>query len=190
MRSIAIIVASCTLVTFAGTATAQKPAGARRVSATLGLSKGAGALRCSFCTGEGKGGLAGMIGVETGFRRGVSLGVEANWWVHSGGGSTRSLLAVLPVMHFHTAPSSPLFLKTGLGVGRFSASSDEEELHTTAVSGLLGAGYEVRLSNAKVLVPYVSWMYGGAGTMRLNGARVTSLGGLSLFQYGLALSTR
>ena len=75
-------------------------------------------------------------------------------------------------------------------MGRFSASSDEEELRTTAISGVLGVGYEFRLSNRNVLVPYVSWLSGSGGDMRLNGALVTPFGGLSLLQYGLALSKR
>jgi hypothetical protein len=84
--------------------------------------------------------------------------------------------------------SGAFFLKLGLGVSRFAASSDEEELRTTAMSGVIGAGYEFRLSNRTALVPYVSWLSGQRGSMRLNGAQVTPFGGVSLLQYGLALS--
>lgn len=168
----------------------QSPGGSRRVSTTIGLSKGAGALTCPFCTNEGKGGIAGMVGIETTWRPGIRVGLEADWWMHSGSGSSRSVLAAAPVAHLYTSRTSKLFIKLGVGIARFTASSEEEELRTTAVSGIFGAGYEFRLSGRNMLVPYVSYLSGSGGTMRLNGSQVTPLGGVSLFQYGLALSRR
>jgi hypothetical protein len=190
MRSVVLICALGALLPVTRETGAQQPGSARRLSYSVGVSKGTGALTCGFCTGDGKGGLAGMIGVETPFRPAVRLGLEADWWVHSSGGATRSVLAVLPVMHVQRSASSPLFVKFGLGAGRFSATSDEEELRTTALSAIIGAGYQFRLASRNALVPYVSWISGGRGTMRLNGARVGSFGGLSLLQYGLAFSKR
>jgi hypothetical protein len=191
MRFRILTLATIAFVTFAGGASAQQSSGsARRMSTTIGLSKGAGALTCPFCTNEGKGGLAGLLGVETTWRPGIRIGVEADWWMHSGGGASRSVLAAVPVAHLYPNRSSKLFFKLGVGIGRFTASSDEEELRTTAVSGVLGAGYEFNLSSRNVLVPYVSLLRGSGGTMRLNGSQVTPLGGVSLFQYGVALSRR
>ena len=190
MRLATLLLAACATLATASVAVAQRPATARRLSTTIGVSKGAGALTCPFCSGEGKGGLAGVVGVELPFRTGLRFGLEGEWWLHSGGGSTRSVLAAVPVVHFYPAASGPLFFKLGLGVARFSASSDEEELRSTSLSGLVGVGYEFRLSSRSALIPYVSWLNGNRGTMRLNGALVTDLGGVSLLQYGLALSKR
>ena len=190
MRFATVVLSACALVTITSLAEAQQPPAGRRTSFTIGISKGAGALTCTFCSDEGKGGVAGMIGIETPFRRGIRLGFEADWWMHSGGGSRRSVLAAMPVFHLYPSPSSPVVFKAGLGVGRFTASSDEEELRTTALSGVIGVGYEFRLNNRSVLMPYLSWVSGTGGDMRLNGARVTPYGGLSLVQYGLALSKR
>ena len=161
-----------------------------RVYTTVGLSKGAGALTCQFCTGEGKGGVAGFVGIQKTMAVGVHLGAEADWWMHSGGGSTRSVVAIAPVAHLYLTKSSPVFIKLGVGIARFTASSDEEELRTTTIAGVTGAGYEFRLANHFVVIPYLSWVGGQTGTMRLNGAEVTNLGGVSLLQYGVALSKR
>jgi hypothetical protein len=161
-----------------------------RVYTTFGLSKGAGALTCQFCTGEGKGGLAGFVGVQKTMAAGLHLGAEADWWMHSGGGATRSVFAIAPIAHLYLTKSSPVFIKLGVGIARFTASSDEEELRTTTIAGFTGAGYEFRLANHFVVIPYLSWMGGQTGTMRLNGAEVTNLGGVSLLQYGVALSKR
>jgi hypothetical protein len=191
MRSVTVVaISACALFTVAGRLTAQQPQVSKRTSYTFGVSKGSGALTCTFCSGEGKGGIAGMFGIETPLRRTMRMGIEADWWMHSGDGSSRSVLAAIPVIHFYKSPNSPLFFKVGLGLGRYSASSETEELRTTALSGVVGAGYEFRLSNRNVLIPYVSWVSGAGGDMRLNGALVTPQGGLSLVQYGLAFSKR
>ena len=190
MRFATVALSAWALVTSPGLAEAQQPAANKRTSFTIGISKGAGALTCTFCSDEGKGGIAGMIGIETPYRRAIKLGFEANWWMHSGGGSSRSVLAAMPVFHLYPSAARPVFFKAGLGLGRFTASSDEEELSATALSGVVGIGYEFRLANRSALIPYLSWVRGTGGDMRLNGARVTPYGGLSLFQYGVALSKR
>ena len=187
---LAPFIATCALASFALPAAAQQRSPQVRTSYTFGLSKGSGALTCTFCSGEGKGGVAGMISIETPFRRAVRVGIEADWWMHSGGGSSRTVVAAMPVFHVFASPASPLFLKAGLGVARYTASSDEEELRTTALSGVIGVGYEFLLAARSALVPYVSMVSGTGGEMRLNGARVTPYGGLSLLQYGLAFSKR
>ena len=109
MRFATVVLSACALIASAGLAEAQRPAASQRTSLTIGVSKGAGALTCTFCSDEGKGGIAGMIGVETPLRRAIKIGFEANWWMHSGGGSSRSVLAAMPVFHFYLAPTSPLF---------------------------------------------------------------------------------
>ena len=190
MRSFAIVLTLSALTFGARPFQAQQPSASRGTSFTFGLSRGAGALTCSYCTEASESGLSGIVGVETRFRPAVRLGLEGEWWMHSSNGTSQSVLAALPVMHFYATPSSALFFKLGLGIGRYTASSDEEELRTTALSAMVGAGYEFRLANRNALVPYVSWLRGGRGTMRLNGARVTPYSGLSLLQYGLAFSKR
>jgi hypothetical protein len=93
-------------------------------------------------------------------------------------------------MHFFPWSPRRVFLKTGLGLARYAASSAEEELHTTTFAFLLGTGVEARLSPKYVLIPYLSWIKGGGGTMRLNGEQVTGQSGLSLLQYGVAFALR
>ena len=196
MRSHVLLTACAALLLAAGARDADAQARrapapeARRVSVTFGLSGGSAALTCQFCNGEMKGSFAGMLGVESAVRPAVRLGLELQWWRYSGGGATRSVIAGAPVVHFHPFSSRRFFLKTGLGLARFAATSSEEELYTGVIAAIVGAGYDFRLTPRYVLVPYVSWLTGGSGTMRLNGEAVTPRSGVSLLQYGFALALR
>jgi len=161
----------------------------RGLTAFVGAGKGSASLVCRFCASDGLGSFAGTLGVTNRFRRGMRLGGELHWWLQASGGVTRAVLGAMPTVQLYPSASGRFFIKAGLGVARFQASSDEEELRTESLVGLLGLGYELRILEHAV-VPYLSWMSGSGGSMRLNGALVTNQGGVALLQYGLALAVR
>jgi hypothetical protein len=160
------------------------------ITFSAGLGKGSAALVCGFCAGGGQGSYSGMLGAQRPLRRGTRLGLEIGWWMHASGGATRSVIGAVPVVHLIPSGDGPFFMKVGVGAARFIANSEDEELATTAPAGLLGLGYELRVSSRYAVVPYVTWLRGNGGDMRLNGALVTARGGLSLLQYGLAIAGR
>jgi hypothetical protein len=121
---------------------------------------------------------SGVVSFETPIRPGMLMGLEVPWWRYSGGGGTRTVVAAIPVAHFFPWSPRRAFVKTGLGLARYAASSAQEELHTMAIVFSLGAGVEARLSPKYALIPYLSWIKGGGGTMRLNGERVTPRSGI------------
>lgn len=193
MRPTPVVLAAIVAVTMSSTnlmGQARQPSDVRRVLATFGLSSGAAALTCAFCQDDDKGSIAGLIGFETRVRPDMLAGVEVHWYRHTGGGITRSVLALVPAAHVYPLARRPVFLKVGIGLARFAVSAEDEELHTAVVAGLIGTGVDFRISPAYVLTPYVTWLSGSGGTMRLNGAPVTSHAGLTLRQYGLAIALR
>jgi hypothetical protein len=162
----------------------------RRIYASFGLGGGSAALTCPFCTNELKPSFSGVVSFETPFRRGMLLGVDIPWWRYSGGGGTRTVVGAIPAVHFFPWSPRRAFLKAGFGLARYAASSAEEELHTMVFAFTLGAGVETRLSARYALIPYLTWVKGGGGTMRLNGEPVTERSGISLLQYGVAVALR
>lgn len=172
-------------------AQASSPAapGSRGFATAIGIGKGSASLVCAFCAGDGLGSFAGTLGATAPLRRGVRWGVEANWWLHGSGGVRRSIVGAAPLLQLYPSGGGRLFLKLGLGFGRFQASSDEEELRAESLVGLVGAGYELRLAD-HAIVPYWTLLRGSGGSMRLNGVLVPGAGGLSLLQYGVAIGSR
>lgn len=186
-----LLAAALVLITNGRVAGAQeRPADTRRVLATFGLSSGSAALTCAFCNGDDKGSIAGLVGFETRLRSDVLAGVDVHWYRHTGGGITRSVLGLVPAVHVYPMARRTVFLKAGLGLAQFAVSSEDEELHTNVIAALVGVGVDIRLTPAYVLTPYVTWLRGGGGRMRLNGATVTEHAGLLLRQYGLAVALR
>jgi hypothetical protein len=123
-------------------------------------------------------------------RRNIRWGIDLYWWRHRRDGITRSAAAITPAAIFFPFQNRQIFLKAGVGLAQFTASTEEEELRAVPLAGMVGAGYEIPLSQKYSLIPYVSYVSGGGGTMRLNGERVTSDAGMSLRQYGLAFLWR
>jgi hypothetical protein len=162
----------------------------RRFWATLGVSGGEAALTCGFCTGRTQTSFAGMLAVGTTYRRRTLVGLEAQGWRYANDGVTRRVYAAMPVAQFYPVARTTLFFKTGLGLAQFVSSDGEETLKATAVSGMIGGGFEVRLTPNYILVPYLSYVGGAGGTMRLDEDRVTGSAGVSLFQYGVAIALR
>jgi hypothetical protein len=169
--------------------TAQAPS-TRRFWAALGVSGGEAALTCEFCTGRTQTSFAGMLAVGTTYRRRTLIGLEGQAWRYANDGVTRRVYAAMPIAQFYPVARTTLFFKTGLGFAQFVASDGEESLEATAVAGMVGGGFEVRLTPNYVLIPNLSYLGGAGGTMRLDDERVTGSAGVSLFQYGVAIALR
>jgi hypothetical protein len=162
----------------------------RRFWAAIGVSGGEAALTCGFCTGRTQTSFAGMLAFGTTYRRRSLIGIEAQGWRYANDGVTRRVYAAMPIAQFYPIAKTTLFFKTGLGLAQFVSSDGEAALEATAVSGMLGGGFEVRLTPNYVLVPYLSYLGGAGGTMRLDDERVTRSAGVSLFQYGVSIALR
>jgi hypothetical protein len=162
----------------------------RRFWAAVGVSGGEAALTCQFCTGRTKTSYAGVLSFGTRVRPRMLVGVEAQAWRHANHDVTRRVYAAMPIAQFYPFARVPLHFKTGLGVAQFVSSDGEDVLETTAVSAMVGAGYEIRMTANYVLVPYMSYLGGAGGAMRLNEELVTRSSGVSLFQYGFAIALR
>lgn len=84
------------------------------------------------------------------------LGGELMAWINDEGHQTETLTSVLFIGQFYPISAAGLYLKGGLGVGRAEVRFDDGVgIGDTGFAGLLGAGYEVRLSRKVYLVPAV-----------------------------------
>jgi hypothetical protein len=126
----------------------------------LGIGVGAGGESNNVVPGTGYSdlfyqptfslGAGGTIGQN--FR----LGGEVIAWVNEEVDAVESLSSVLLVARFYPMRSVGLYLKGGVGIGRNAVDFDDGfNVGDTGLAGLLGAGYELRLSRHLYLNPAV-----------------------------------
>ena len=133
--------------------------GARR-GFWLGISLGAGGESNDVVSGVGYSDLlyqptftlsaGGTIGQN------LRLGGEVIAWVNEEPDAVESLSSVLLVARFYPVRSAGLYLKGGVGLGRNAVDFDDGfNVGDTGLAGLVGAGYELRLSRRLYLNPTV-----------------------------------
>jgi hypothetical protein len=117
----------------------------------------------------------------------LRLGGELQAWIDDQGSRTESLTSVLFITQFYPAPTTGLYLKGGLGLGRSEVDFDDGfGLGDTGFAGLLGAGWEVRVGRRFYLNPAVDLIqhrYTGRGSDRYR-ERIVNVGIGVLFQSG------
>ena len=86
----------------------------------------------------------------------LRLGGEVIAWVNEEGDAVESLSSVLLVARFYPVRIAGLYLKGGVGIGRNAVEFDDGfNVGDTGLAGLVGVGYEFRLSRHVYLNPAV-----------------------------------
>jgi hypothetical protein len=117
----------------------------------------------------------------------LRLGGEIQGWIDDQGSRTESLTSLLFITQFYPAPTTGLYLKGGVGLGRSEVDFDDGfGVGDTGFAGLLGAGWEVRVGRRLYLNPAVDLIqhrYTGRGGDRYR-ERIVNFGIGVLFQSG------
>ena len=86
----------------------------------------------------------------------LRLGGEVMTWINEVGPAVESLSSALFIAQLYPFSRSGLYLKGGIGIGRNSVEFDDGfDQGDTGFAGLIGAGYELRLSRRYFLVPSI-----------------------------------
>jgi hypothetical protein len=86
----------------------------------------------------------------------LRLGGEVLSWINDVGPAVESLSSALFIAQLYPFSTSGFYLKGGLGIGRNAVDFDDGfDQGDTGFAGLIGAGYEVRLSQRFYLNPTI-----------------------------------
>ena len=117
----------------------------------------------------------------------LRLGGEIQTWIDDRDGGTESLTSLLFITQLYPVPTTGLYVKGGLGLGRSEVDFDDGfGVGDTGFAGLLGAGWEVRVGRRLYLNPAVDLIqhrYTGRGGDRYR-ERIVNIGLGVLFQSG------
>ena len=142
----------------------------------MAAGAGIGGLGCD-CRTDGGGREAGLVtnlALGGAVNSRVVGGGESTYWVRSYGGHTLTYLAFDAFVLFYPQPPYRFFLKGGAGLHQILTDLDHFRATDRAGIGVsIAAGYDIRLTAAVSLTPYVSF---SRGDLQETAASVVALG--------------
>ncbi len=183
---------SISLVTLLGATPllAQRPNTREGFWIGFGFGWGSVGADCQSCGTDRTGGGSGYLRLGGTLSPVLQLGGESNGWVHSSGGVDETVAFASFIASIYPSATGAFFLKVGLGGMNYRFNDGTTEITSTAPSGSLGAGYDIRAGRNFSLTPFVNALATSAVTFKVNGVKVPS--GLdlklNLAQLGLGLT--
>lgn len=111
------------------------------------------------CSEARKLGPSGYVSVGGTMSQQVILGVELNGWMSSNPDTVRQYGVISAIVQAFPSRNLPLYVKGGLGVGRYAEDTEGESLLSAAgFSYLIGAGMEIPLRRSMALTPFVHFV--------------------------------
>ncbi len=183
-RSLPCLVVLSSLAVFAGPVFAQS--GERRgLWFGLGVAPASVHAKCVRCSDDRKLGYAGYIQIGGSISRRLKVGVEATGWRQSDPDSTREFGAVTLVALLHPVPTGPVYLKVGIGAGRYAQRGGPNLLSANGFATLLGAGADFRIRQRITIGPYVHYLFSNDQDQIVNRLLQFTTLDLNMVQFGV-----
>lgn len=107
------------------------------------------------CSAARKTGLSGFVAAGGTIKPRVLLGLEANGWTHSNADTVRQYGLATAVVQVYPLQALPVFLKGGIGVGRYAEDRTETQLLAASGFGFqFGAGGDWVVTSKLHLMPF------------------------------------
>lgn len=176
-------------------ALATSPGSAQQLTQHRGFWFGAGVasaltdVSCNVCVDDSKSVASGFIRAGFTLSPKFLLGLEIIGTDNSEDGVNERILGLSGVGFFYPTRGG-LFFKGGLGVLKFKADDDTDELTSTLLSMQVGAGYELNVSRRLSLALFSTLVATTNGDLDYNGSRVTDDMNVTLIQFGFGVTMR
>jgi hypothetical protein len=171
----------------AGPARAQSPASREGFWFGGGLASALSDVSCNVCIEDSKSVMSGLLRGGFTLSPRLLLGLEILGTDNSEDGVNERILGFSGIGYLYPTGGG-LFFKGGLGMLKFKADDDTDELTATLLSLQVGVGYELPVSHRVSLSAFSALTTTANGDLDYNGSRVTSDMNVTLIQFGLALT--
>ena len=178
---------------------AQAPAssGHSGFHAAIGAGYGSIAFTCNVCSDTRESSTALMLRLGGAVRPDLVLSGEVTGWSNGFSLGTESATWINLVAQYYPERTGGFFLKGGVGVATLSSNTISNgagylKFETTSVGGVIGIGFDVRLSKSFSLTAYIDLLYAtpAHGDPKVNGGRSGTTLGANMIHLGLAASWR
>ena len=167
--------------------TAQSPAYHQGFWYGGGLATALSDVSCNVCIEDSKSVISGFVRGGITLSPRFLLGLEVVATDNSEDGVNERILGLSGVGYLHPTGGG-LFFKGGLGILKFKADDDTDELTSTLLSLQVGVGYELPVSHRVSLSAFSALTTTANGDLDYNGSRVTGDMNVTLIQFGLGVT--
>lgn len=155
----------------------------------IGVAPGWGRFTCEICEASRGAAISGYFRVGGTINSKFLVGLETDGWMRSVDDVKHFMLGVAAELFFYPNPRKRLYYKAGVGILFYQADDGPGQVTTQAFGPNLGAGYDIPVSGALSLTPFVSVFIASlGGDINFNGEQFRSDGGLLLAQLGMGLT--
>jgi hypothetical protein len=169
-------------------ATAQRIDDRRGIWFAVGFGAMSTEMNCTFCSEDRKLGPSGYAQIGGTPSVKTLAGLEFSYWRATDPDTTREYAAATASLLYFLSPEKSLFLKAGLGVGRYAEVSGPDQLSTNGFLIQVGLGYDFRLTPHLWTAPYFNYFWAPDHKGTRNRIGITSEFSLNMFQAGIKLS--
>lgn len=154
---------------------------------SAGVGGGWTRVNCAICRTDRYAGPSAALRFGTTLRPGLLVGGELDGWTRSSDDVRSVLTSGSAAAYVYPDPRRGLFLKAGAGLVHYSLDSDSG---TNLFGLLLGAGYDIPLSESLSITNTIGLIASSFGSLRSGTATVAEDVSISLFHVGISLTHR
>ena len=153
----------------------------------LGLGYGSAKLSCNLCDVSREGDISGFAKAGFALTQQFLLGVEADVW-HDNQTISKLLTSFGVSLWMYPSRTSGFYLKAGAGMSRYSASQNNDQFKTTALSGQVRIGYEAAVAKSVSIGPYANFIGTSSSDFSFNDTVIDGSANSSLIQIGVSMT--
>ena len=157
-----------------------------------GLGTASARVNCDLCSNDRNGGLSGYLTGGLAVARGLRAGAELSGWFDTTDDVSQRLALLGASLYWNPNPAAPWYLKGGIGVLSYRASTDNEndDPLTGSVAALqVGGGYDFRAARKLWFTPFANLIVSSSGNLT-SGSTVVTGASYSMLQVGAGLTWR
>jgi hypothetical protein len=140
------------------------------------------------CRAGRDGGTSGYLRVGATVSRQVLVGGEIIAWYHSENQLDFLLGSVMAVAIVYPKVDKGFFLKTGLGLSRYTAKDANIKVSSQAIAASLGLGYDIPVTGNVLIVPFANFLGTTGGDVRVDQTVSGLAARTSLLQFGVGVT--
>jgi hypothetical protein len=155
---------------------------------SFGLGSGSAGISCDGCSSDRENGMSGYLRIGGLVRPNLFVAGESNGWLKSEAGVDEMISFLSAVAQWYPSVAKGWYAKGGLGVSVYSATDGTDDMSATAGAITLGGGYDYRMGTNFSLTPFVNYLYGMEGDVKVNGTATGGKFGPNVLQLGLGFT--